>query len=450
MKFRSYALNDKLLEALKSLGYDDCTPVQDLVIPQVLKNKNLFVQSETGSGKTHAFLVPILNKIDTSKDFLQALIISPTRELAAQTYEFANAFKKYFKNLKVKLLVGGAQRSDDESLLNNAPHILIGTPGRLNDVMIKNSYLKVSELRTVVIDEADMCLEMGFFNDVHQLILASKNHQILVFSATYSKQLENDLRKYIEADAIIKVGEGETSNNVRHYAIDKKHFDKNEVVVKFIQNYKPYFLLIFCSLKNDVNTLYKYLLANGLKAGIIHGDLESRERKSMMKRIKNQEFNVVVCSDMAARGMDIKDVSTVLNYDLPNNIEFYFHRAGRTGRYHNIGECYTLYNVDEIQGINKLKELGVKFSWIALKGGEFVNVDEMSKKKKKVISKEKQELNEKIRIETNKVRSKKVKPNYKKKIKEVAEKVKRQHKREIIRKDIRRQRVERYKSEGKK
>lgn len=449
MKFKAFNLDQKLLNSLCELGYTDCTAVQEKVIPLALKRKNLFVQSETGSGKTHSFLIPLIARLNLSNPNLQAVIIAPTRELAKQTYDFLVAFNKFYPSLKVKLLIGGKDRSKDASIMNNAPHVLIGTPGRLGDILIKESLTKLSTIHTIILDEADMVMELGYFDDVHAILNSALNAQVMVFSATYPARLETDLRKYIEADKIIKIGESKTSENVTHFAIDRKHQTLEESTLAFIRNYKPYFLLIFCSTKEGCNKLYQYLINNNIRCGLIHGDLEPRERKNMMRRIKNEEFSIVVCSDMAARGIDLPNVSTILNYDVPNNIEFYFHRAGRTGRYLNKGECFTFYNVDDVNLITKLESLGVKFNWVVYKNGVFEDCDNKTKKKAKPLTQEKIELNKKIKIATSKVKTNKVKPNYKKRVRMAAEKVKRQHRREIIKKDIRRQREERYKAEAK-
>lgn len=441
MKFTAFNLKKELTQGLQEMGYEECTKVQELTIPRILQGKNLFVQSATGSGKTHSFLVPIINNIDTNEHVLQCLIITPTRELAKQTYDFAVQFTKFVPDLKVRLLIGGKDRKNDEVLASNAPHILIGTPGRLHDVLVKQSLLKLGLIDYIVLDEADMMLEMGYFNDIHDMIGGLKAEaQMMVFSATYPQKLESDLKKYISADEKIKLGDVDTSKNVKHYAIDRKHVPLNEATLAFINQYKPYFLLIFCSKKDDVNSLHRYLVNHDVKAGIIHGDLSQRERKNNMKEIRLDKYPVVVCSDMASRGIDLKNVTCVLNFDIPvNNTEFYFHRAGRTGRLNQKGECYSFYNVDDIKGINKIADLGVDFSWLVLRDGKFVEAKTMTKKKARPKTEEQKQMDLDIKKATSKVRSKKVKPNYKKKVKLAADKVKKKYRRDAIKKSIRKE-----------
>lgn len=440
MKFNAFNLKNDVIKALDDLGYVECTKVQELVIPKALKNKNLLVQSTTGSGKTHSFLVPIINKIDLEKKNLQCLIISPTRELAKQTYDFAMQFKNYIPNLDIKLLIGGKDKKKDDSLSNNPPHILIGTPGRMNDVLKQQSLVKLGEISIIIFDEADMMLEMGYFKDIHNIISNLKDDaQMMVFSATYPQKLESDLKKYITADAVIKINDAENTNQIKHFAIDRKHKSLNEVTVEFLKQFNPYFTLIFCSKKTDVTSLHEFLINNGINAGIVHGDLSSRERKNAMKEIRSDKYQVVVCSDMAARGIDLKDVTCVLNYDLPNNTEFYFHRAGRTGRLYNKGECYSFYNVDDADKILKLEKLGIHFSYLVFKNSQFEEAKEITRKK--VIKKTEEQLllEKEIKKATSMARSDKVKPNYKKKVKLAADKVKKIYKRKKIKESIKKQ-----------
>lgn len=450
MKFSTFALKKSIINALNKLGYEDCTPVQNAVIPHALRGESLVVQSETGSGKTHSFLVPIINRINVSSPEVQAIIIAPTRELAKQTYDFAIKIANFIPGLKVKLLTSGTDRLKQEKSVRNSAHLFIGTPGRLQDFLIASHLTQLAKKTTIVIDEADMLMEMGYFNDVNALVSIIKEPQVMVFSATYPQKLRSSIEKYTEPEKIITIDKKtSTAKNVIHYALDYKHRDKNEIVKQFIELKNPFLLLIFCSKKEDVNQLYKYLQEQSIKCAIIHGDLEDRQRKSMMKRVKNGEFNIVVCSDIAARGIDIQDVSMVLNYDLPRENEYYFHRAGRTGRMNKDGECYTLYNIDTFDEIRKLQSLGVNFKWLVLKTNQIEESLGPDYRKEHRKSFQTNELAREIKKATSKVKTDKVKPNYKKKLKIVKDKVIREHRREIIKKDIRRQRVERYKESAK-
>jgi ATP-dependent RNA helicase CshB len=450
MKFNSFALKKSVLNALEKLGYEKLTPVQEAVIPSALKRESLVVQSETGSGKTHSFLVPIINNVDTKRNDVQSIILAPTRELAKQTYDFAIQLGNYIPNLRIKLLTSGTDRQKQEKSVKNSAHIFIGTPGRIKDFLIDEHLIGISAKTIIVIDEADMMMEMGYFDDINAIVSSIKNPQIMVFSATYPQKLRSSIEKYVEAEKIITISKKiNTAKNVINYALDYKHQNEFDVIRKFILLKNPYLLLIFCSKKTDVNKLHSYLNNHGIKSGIIHGDLEDHERKTMMRRIKNGEFNVVVCSDIAARGIDIQDVSMVVNYDLPRESEYFFHRVGRTGRINKKGESYTLYNIDSLDEIKKLQSLGVNFKWLTFKNDVIEEVNGPDYRKNHRKSKTAIELENEIKKATSKVRTSKVKPNYKKKIKLVKEKVVRKHHREMIKKDIRRQQVERYREGAK-
>ena len=449
-KFTQFDLQSNLLQTISSLGYIDLTPIQEIVIPPALRGESLIARSPTGSGKTHAFLVPIFNKIKPEISEIQAIILSPTRELAKQTANFARLIAKDFPNIRLLLLAGGEEKSRNVMSLSKKPHIVIATPGRLKDLGIENTVTSLMTAKTIVLDEADMLLDSGFFSVIDEILNTLVTPQIMVFSATIPVGLINLMAKYFKDIKVLEQGEGATNKQVDHFLIDSRHHDEHQLVYDFIQWKHPYFLLIFASTKQEVNALYQFLLTKGIKVGVIHGDLASRERKTMMKRINNDDFPVVVASDMAARGLDFSHVSEVLNLNLPNNLEYYFHRAGRTGRYQDHGEVYTVYDNDHLTKPRKLIEQNVKFSFLYYQNEEFM-VDKRPRlmERAKPFSNKASELDLEIQKVVAKTRSKKIKPNYKKKVKEVVAKTKQKHRREIIRKDIRRQQEERYRTKAK-
>ena len=306
---------------------------------------------------------------------------------------------------------------------NNGSEIIIATPGKLN-YLIENSSLSLEDVTTVILDEADMLFDSGFFEDIDKIIKKiPQKPQIEVYSATISNKVRDFLRKYISPDFILTVNEEHnTSSTVNHHFINTKHNDRYQLILDFIKIKNPYFLLVFASSKDEVTKIYNFLSSNNLNSGIISGALEARERKNMLRRIKNNEFQVVVCSDLAARGLDIENVTDVLNFDLPNNIEYYYHRAGRSGRNYKNGDCYSFFDNDT------------------------TNIKEKNTKKRHTNN----DLEKEIKKAKSKAMGKTVKPGYKKKVKTAIDKVKRKHKREIIKKDIRRQREERYRQESNK
>lgn len=448
MSFRGINLSEKMLKSLSRQGFYTPSPIQLRTIPKALKGETLMVQSATGTGKTLCFLIPIIDNIDLKNQSLQAIIVAPTRELAQQIYDFAIPFTKEFPELKIRLFKSGTEKENTLKGLSIAPHIIIGTPGRLADAL-KDGVLSLKKVKTVVFDEADMLLKEGYFAEIDKFALAINKPQYLVFSATLEANLAHELEKYVGPNIPVVNEEIMTSNNVTHYLVDIRHMDKALALEQIINCINPYLLLVFASKKETANEIYAYLKNKKYKAGLLTGDLNARERKNVMKQIKNEDIYILVCSDMAARGLDIPDVSDVINVDLPNNLEFYYHRAGRTGRFNKKGNCYTFFDNDKTSKPLALVQDGVKFVYKALKDGNLVDTHPIEKShptKRKMD----QELTNEIRKinAKSKSKNKKVKPGYKKKIKDEIAKAKQKHRREIIKKDIRRQRVERYKKEN--
>lgn len=446
--FKSVNLSAQMTDALAKMGYVMMSPIQEQVIPKILRGESLVATSATGSGKTHSFLVPIIERINLKKHEVQAIILSPTRELAKQTYDFAKAFTKFYPSLRVRLLSPEVEKTRSKEQLNNHPHIIIATPGRLIDLGITDATINMMAAEMIVLDEADMLLDLGFVDDINRFIDSLINPTLMVFSATLNDKVGRLIEKYIKAENYIKL-DNMTSNNVKHYAVDVKHGDLMRTILTFIKIKNPYFLMIFASKKETVDKVYAFLKSEKINIGVIHGGLETRERKTMMRRIRDEEFNVVVCSDMAARGIDISDVTEVLNIDLPKDLSFYFHRAGRTGRFDQKGECYTFYNSDTVEGILKLEKLNVKFEYLTLKDDELKPGKPIAAKRifKTTANKE---LDAKIKKAVAFNSTSEVKPGYKKKVKDAVNKAKRDHRREIIREDIKKRKVERYKDKARR
>ena len=450
MSFKGINLSSKMISSLARQGFTNPSSIQARAIPPALRGESLMVQSATGTGKTHSFLIPIIEKIDLNNQNVQAIIVSPTRELARQTFDFATRFLKEYPSLKIRLLTSTVERKDNLEGMSIAPHILIGTPGRLADILKNGETLSLRNVRTVVFDEADMLLREGYFEEIDKFVnRLTKKPQFLVYSATLEANLASELDKYVGANVPIINEDVLTSSNVDHYLIDIRNNDVFECVDKFIKTVNPYLLLIFASKKETVNEVYDYLASKKYKVGKLTGDLNARERKNVMKSLRNDDFYILCCSDMAARGIDIENVTDVLNIDLPNNLEFYFHRAGRTGRFNKKGNCYTFYTFEHTAKPLELISQGVNFKYLSFKDGELVEGKSIEKKhptKRKIDSELDKEI-KKINAISN-AKNKKVKPGYKKKRKDQIEKAKQKHRREIIKKDIRRQRVERYKREN--
>ena len=452
MQFKSFNLKKELLAILDSLGYINLTKIQELVIPKALKGENIIAKSETGSGKTHAFLVPIINNIEINSK-LQAIILSPTAELARQTHQFALEILKnnYFKDVKCKLFCGGQEQSKDIKSVDNGAEIIIATPGKLN-FLLNNVNLDLSSLKTLVLDEADMLIDNSFIGDIKELFtkIDKSKVQIEVFSATISNSVNTFLKKFISPDYTLTASEeNKSSKNVTHYFINTKHQNKFELILDFIKLKNPYLLFIFGNSKTEARKIYEFLSEKKIRCGFISGELEKRERRSMIKRIHNGDYRIVVCTDLASRGLDIDDVSDVLNYSIPNNLEYYYHRAGRTARIGKTGDCYSFYDNDTLTLPLKLINEGLDVKYLKFVNGELKNDTPLFKGNSYIHKKRiNNELENEIKKAKSKAMGKKVKPGYKKKVKIAIDKVKNKHRREVIKNDIRRQRVERYKKEA--
>ncbi|MFA5660249.1 MAG: DEAD/DEAH box helicase [Bacilli bacterium] len=440
MDFAQYNIDKDLIAVLNSHGYNTMTDVQSTIIPLALKGESLIVKAKTGSGKTHSFLIPLIAKL-TKDGGIQAIILAPTRELARQIYDFAQELNKEYKNVDVLLLAGGLEKSRHKERLANKPALIIATPGRLNDLLVNEDVTSLKTVHTVILDEGDMLLDSGFFEVISKTLDVINAKTVQLFSATIPQKLANlvtnktGVRKITDVDRSDK-----TSDSVTHYLIDVHHKNRFEVIADFIKVYNPYLLLVFGSTNKDVMSLYEFLIGKGLKIGLLTGELENRKRKAMFRRIKENEFQVVVASDIAARGIDILDVSHVVSLSFPYDLEFYFHRAGRTGRNQNIGDAFTLYDHDDLPTVAKIEALGIHFKLLTYRDGEFVEGKRKEKAKKSVTPDEKV-LDTKIRKAVAASKTKEVRPGYKKKVKKAVEKVKKAHRRQVIKKSIKEQRM---------
>ena len=325
----------------------------------------------------------------------------------------------------------------------------MATPGRILDLGVNKTTTNLSMTKFVVLDEADMLMDSGFVNDITELLGHLPNASKLVFSATINSKLAHLIERFIGADHVIAL-ENMTNSKVEHYAIDIRHQSNSDAIESFIKIVQPYFLLIFASKKETVNKIYEQLKQRKYNVTILHGDLEKRERKNIMRRIKNMEFQIVVCSDIAARGLDIENVSDILNVDLPKDLSFYFHRAGRTGRFYKEGKCFTFYNDDDLANIIKLQDMGINFIFKVLKNNEFKEGKALKTKVKTHRKIENQELERDIKKAISETKKNKVKPGYKKAVKNAVENVKRKHHRKMIKENIRKERVKRYIEEARK
>ncbi|GMC04561.1 MULTISPECIES: DEAD/DEAH box helicase [Enterococcus] len=403
-------------EALTAKGFVQPTEVQEKLIPLIAKGKNIVGQSQTGSGKTHTFLLPLFNKIDATKEEVQVVITAPSRELAAQIYKAANQLAQFSSpEIRVSNFVGGTDKQRQlDRLRHQQPHVVVGTPGRILDMMNEQA-LKIHTAFAFVVDEADMTLDMGFLNEVDQIAgRLPEKVQFLVFSATIPEKLRPFLRKYMQNPIIEEIKpKAIISEDIENWLMSTKGKDKNKMIYQLLTIGHPYLAIVFANTKQHVDEIADYLKKKGLKVAKIHGGITPRERKRVMRQVQDLEFQYVVATDLAARGIDIEGVSHVINAEIPEDTDFFIHRVGRTGRNGLKGTAITLYSPSDEQSIDMLETLGVKFEPKEIKDGEIVKTYDRNRRTKR--EKSKDTLDPTL-IGLVKKKKKKIKPGYKKKI----------------------------------
>ena len=428
MNIQDLQIKPYIKEALKALKFAELTQVQQEVMPLALKKIDIIGQSQTGSGKTHAFLMPIFEKLDESEQKVQACITTPTRELAQQIYQVATQIATFSKTpITIARYIGGTDKERSIAKLKTQPQIVIGTPGRIKDLAINEKALLIHTAKIFVVDEADMTLEAGFLQDIDQIAATmAKNLQMMVFSATIPVGLKPFLKKYMQNPQHIHISSRQqTAVKIEHILYATKHRPRVEILKQVLQALNPYLAVIFANTKKDAAKIATNLTESGFKVGEIHGDLDPRKRRQVMNRIRNFEFQYIVATDIAARGIDIEGISHVINFELPTNLEFYIHRTGRTARGAFDGVAITLFDTNEEKALSQLEELGITFHYKEFnKSGELVEANRRNRR----VSRTKHE-NEIDKIAKAKIRKpQKVTPGYKKKMKLEMDKIRRQEK----------------------
>ncbi|MFZ0443337.1 MAG: DEAD/DEAH box helicase [Bacillus sp. (in: firmicutes)] len=413
-KFERFNLKPFIIESVKELGFFEPTEIQERLIPTVLKGDSVIGQSQTGTGKTHAYLLPMIQKVNPYKEAVQAIITAPTRELAAQIYqEVLKITRNSEEEIAVRLYIGGTDKQRTIEKLKHQPHIVVGTPGRIND-LVKEQALFVHSAPILIIDEADLMLEMGFLEDVDQIASRmAEALQMLIFSATIPEKLKPFLKKYMENPKYIQVEPKQvTAAKIEHYLLPARHRNKLELVFQALETFNPYLAIVFTNTKKKADEVADRLMGKGLKVGRIHGGLSPRERKQMMKQILDLDYQYIVATDLAARGIDIQGISHVINYELPSDLDFYIHRVGRTARAGYSGIALTIYEDRDEDALNKLENKGIEFRHCDLHDREWVDLGDRNKRNKR-----KRQVNE-IDLKAKSIikKPKKVKPGYKKKL----------------------------------
>ncbi|CAM4253205.1 DEAD/DEAH box helicase [Gillisia limnaea] len=364
MTFEDLPLSKAILQGISEIGHLTPTPIQEKVIPEILRRNDVIAGAQTGTGKTGAFAIPLLNLLhkkvgeSTEAKSLSVLIISPTRELAVQIEENIKAYAKY-TNVKSGVVFGGASMQPQINLLKKGLHILVATPGRLLDLR-KQGYINLDEIKVLVLDEADLMLDMGFIDEVQKIIRLSPNlEQRLMFSATIPAKVQ-DLAKNLlkDPEKIELTPNSSAAPDVKQLLFLVPKPDKTELMLFVMRNViKEKSVLIFRRTKYGVEKALESLTKNGFKANALHGDMSQSDRSSALNSFKNKEINILVATDLAARGLDIDLLDYVLNFDIPSMPETYVHRIGRTGRAGNVGTSISFCSADEKKYIDFIETL---------------------------------------------------------------------------------------------
>ncbi|HBS91832.1 MAG TPA: DEAD/DEAH box helicase [Erysipelotrichaceae bacterium] len=433
-------------EMMDNSGFTQLTEIQRQVIPSLMKSKDIIAVSKTVTGKTHAFLFPIFERITVDYPKVQAVITAPTRELAMQIYQFATKLREVFPEVTVDLITGGGDRKKAVAKLNTQPHIVIGTPGRLKDMFLEQRALRLDTATIFVVDEADMTMEYGFLDDIDMMVSKmDKKLQMVVLSATLPQALQPFFKKYLVRPQMIQVSEDAVFKpRVKHVLIPTKHKDYQQTLLSILPAFTPYVCLIFANTRDEASLTAQFLRDEGYDIIELHGDLTPRQRKSALLQLQRKESSYVVATDIASRGLDVAEVTHVVSLGFPSDLSFYTHRSGRTGRAGKEGICYTIYSPKDEVSIHQLIKEGMSFEHQTIRQGAFASLKPFGYKRPKKPS----ELDVEIKkiVANKKV---KVKPGYKKKMAAEVDKLKRKKRRAMIQGEIAIAKKERAKAKQK-
>lgn len=358
LTFENYKLSDEILKSLGKLGYKNPSEVQKQVIPLILKDKDIIVKSETGSGKTAAFSIPVCEKLELEEKDPQVLVLTPTRELALQIKEEISNIALY-KRLRCTAIFGKQPMSLQKRELKQRVHLVVGTPGRTLD-HIERENLNLKKIKYFILDEADEMLNMGFIEDIETIMASTpEKKQTMLFSATMPTPIKklalNYMKKDVEHIAILK--KSLTVDKIAQHYFAVKNKDKLEAICRIIDSEEPESAIIFCRTKRGVDELVEAMQSKGYNVEGMHGDMSQNQRINTLKKFKKATLNFLVATDVAARGIDVENISHVINYDIPQDAESYVHRIGRTGRADKEGTAYSLVTPREVSSIRQIERI---------------------------------------------------------------------------------------------
>lgn len=371
MKFNDILQDEYLIRAIEKQGFEELTPIQEKAIPLLRSGVDVIGKSKTGSGKTYAYAIPALELVDVENKATQVLILSPTRELASQECDEIRKLNEFREGCNVLPIFGGAHIEKQIINLKRGVRVVIGTPGRLCD-HLRRKTLNLSEVKFVVLDEADEMLDMGFRDDIITILEKTpQDRQTALFSATMPDEIKKLAENYMKSPVFIETDEGDDSDFIEQYYVRTDTKNKNMAIRNLLDTLAPTRTIIFCNTKKMVDSLFESLDKNGYSVVKLHGDIPQNERKHTIKAFKNGEVPVLIATDVAARGLDISGLDVVFNYDVPESNEYYVHRIGRTGRAGKSGKAFTLINTpyqkNKFDAIiqatgNEVKEFETKFT----------------------------------------------------------------------------------------
>lgn len=373
--FEEIGLSQEILDAVKDLGFESPTPIQEKAIPQLLSSsKDLLAFAQTGTGKTGAFGIPVIQLTEVANKSPQTLILCPTRELCLQITGDLNDYSKYIKGLSVVPVYGGASIDQQIRALKKGAQVVVGTPGRVKD-LLKRKKLDLSQVNRVVLDEADEMLSMGFKDDLDNILgQTMESRQTLLFSATMSKVMEKVTREYLEDPVKIAAAKTNTgAENVKHFYYQVHARDKYELLKRLADMNPDIYGIVFCRTRRETREIANKLMHDGYNADAIHGDLSQAQRDEVMGRFRKKHLQILVATDVAARGLDVDDLTHVINYNLPDDDEVYVHRSGRTGRAGKSGISIAIIHTRERGKLNDIeRKSGIKFRQNEAPGGKEV------------------------------------------------------------------------------
>lgn len=426
-KYTDYQFKPFLQDAIGELGFVEPTPIQKEIIPLVLKGKSAIGQAHTGTGKTHSFLLPIVQRIVEDKQEVQAVITSPTRELAQQIFDALQQLIEH-TDITAKLFIGGTDKQRSIDRLKAQPQIVVGTPGRIRD-LVKEQALLVHTAPILVVDEADLAFDMGFIEEIDGFASHMPDKlEMFVFSATIPEKLQPFLKKYMDSPVHIHMNDKRpVAENIEFYLVPIRSKSRNTRLKEVIESINPFLAVIFCNTRKNAESVANYLAEQGMRVGQIHGDLTPRDRKKMMKQTRDLEYQYIVATDLAARGIDIQGISHVINYEIPDDLEFFIHRVGRTARAGNKGTAITLYAPEDEDALNRVEKMGIPFVQKDVKDGEFVDLKDRHQRASRKTERQANEIDVKAKSMVRK--PKKVKPGYKRNMRWEMDKIKKRERR---------------------